>query len=644
MKKTFSYPDVSVVVVNHNGKRYLEKCLSSLKHLDYKKEKLQIVMVDNCSTDGSSNFVKRQFPGVRVLHNDINNYAKANNIGIKSSDGEFVALLNNDTYVDKNWLSELINVTKKHQRIGCAGSKVLFPDGRIQSAGHYEFPNFYWGDRGLREPDIGQYDFSEEVSSLSGASVLFRRKCLEEVGFLDEDFVMYLEDVDLFLRCRDKEWKLVYAPKSIVYHEFHGTADNKLVNYYIERNRLLLIAKHFPEKLSDALIGKGYFVHDKDAAFHNEIYSILPEVFTKLLNAHGRKTMHILMPNIFENLKKLDNLKKDAVVQSLNSEQENLKNIIQEKDNQKTQIEEAYKQESSALSTKNQELSDKLNQLEMTAKEISGQKTQIEESYEKEKKEILIQKNIADRTLTKIGENVKNKIEENAILSTKNLELSDKLNQKEILFDNLVREISEKSSFIKDLFVQKSSIEQELRIRIEDFYRKKEEADAEIRCLKTENIKNKAIIEEKGKELNNMQTLIQNLSFQLGNIKRETELLKEKNIEKDMLIRDIDLKRQKLEQELSDANKLINNQKAEIENYKNSINRLEAQKNDFYNSETYRFIVKPVWNFLDLIKPKTHGFKNIFSHVFRNSLLLIIVFLFSVFIAIPLKIRKFFKF
>ena len=311
---------------------------------------------------------------------------------------------------------------------------------------------------------------------------------------------------------------------------------------------------------------------------------------------------------------------------------------------QKTQIEEAYKQESSALSTKNQELSDKLNQLEMTAKEISGQKTQIEESYEKEKKEILIQKNIADRTLTKIGENVKNKIEENAILSTKNLELSDKLNQKEILFDNLVREISEKSSFIKDLFVQKSSIEQELRIRIEDFYRKKEEADAEIRCLKTENIKNKAIIEEKGKELNNMQTLIQNLSFQLGNIKRETELLKEKNIEKDMLIRDIDLKRQKLEQELSDANKLINNQKAEIENYKNSINRLEAQKNDFYNSETYRFIVKPVWNFLDLIKPKTHGFKNIFSHVFRNSLLLIIVFLFSVFIAIPLKIRKFFKF
>jgi len=697
MKKIFSCPDVSVIVANHNGKKHLEKCFSSLRNLDYEKEKLQIIMVDNCSTDGSDGFVKKRFPYVRILHNDVNNYAKANNIGIKSSDGEYAALLNNDTYVDKNWLNELIKVIRKNNRIGCTGSKVLLPDGRIQSTGHYEFPNFYWGDRGLREPNLGQYDFSEEVSSLSGSSVLFRRKCLEDVGFLDEDFVMYLEDVDLFLRCRDKEWKLMYAPKSIVYHEFHGTASDKLVNYYIERNRLLLIAKHFPEKLSDALIGKGYFIHNKDAATQNEIYSILPEVFTKLLNVHGRKTMHILMPGIFENLKKLENLRKDTVMQFLNNEQENLKKIIQEKDVQKISIEASYKQETTSLSSQNKDLLDKLTQLEKTARDISDQKAQIEASYK----------------------------QETTSLSSQNKDLLDKLTQKEDLFNNLVREIVEKDILIKDLFIQKSSIEQELRIKIEDFYHKKDEFEAEIKSLKIEIIKNEAIIEEKNKELNNRQTLVQNLSYQLGDITRETELLKNESSEKDILIKDIklkfkdlenklnesnniiedknieitaqknsilklendkaqieasykqettslssqnkdlldklsqlektardmsdqikslDLKLQKLEQELDISYAAIKGKDCEIENYKNNVNRLETRIKDIYNSQTYRFIVKPIWDFLDMVKPRSRGFRSIISHIFRSLLLLIIVFLFSVFIVMPLKIRKFFKF
>ena len=570
MKKIFSCPDVSVIVANHNGKKHLEKCFSSLRNLDYEKEKLQIIMVDNCSTDGSDGFVKRRFPYVRILHNDVNNYAKANNIGIKSSDGEYAALLNNDTYVDKNWLNELIKVIRKNNRIGCTGSKVLLPDGRIQSTGHYEFPNFYWGDRGLREPNLGQYDFSEEVSSLSGSSVLFRRKCLEDVGFLDEDFVMYLEDVDLFLRCRDKEWKLMYAPKSIVYHEFHGTASYKLVNYYIERNRLLLIAKHFPEKLSDALIGKGYFVHDKDAAMHNEIYSILPEVFTKLLNVHGRKTMHILMPGIFENLKKLENLRKDTVMQFLNNEQENLKKIIQEKDVQKISIEASYKQETAVLSSQNKDLLDKLTQLEKTTRDISDQK------------------NIADRTLIKIGENVKNKIEETAVLSSQNKDLLDKLGQ----LEKTARDISDQKAQIEASYKQETT------------------------SLSSQN---KDLVDK----LSQLEKTARDMSDQ---------------------IKSLDLKLQKLEQELDISYAAIKGKDCEIENYKNNINRLETRINDIYNSQTYRFIVKPIWNFLNMVKPRSCGFKNTISHIFRSLLLLMIVFLFSIFIVVPLKIRKFFKF
>ncbi|MFA4991546.1 MAG: glycosyltransferase, partial [Candidatus Omnitrophota bacterium] len=328
MKKTSSCPDVSVVVVNHNGKKYLERCFSSLEKLDYKKSRLQFIMVDNCSSDGSADLVRKKFPSVKVLHNDVNNYAKANNMGIKFSDSEYAALLNNDTYVDKKWLAALVNAAKKEDRVGCAGSKVLFPDGRIQSTGHYEFPNFYWGDRGIREPNMGQYELPKEVDSLSGSSVLFRRKCLDDVGFLDEDFVMYMEDVDLFLRCRDKGWKLMYEPKSVVYHEFHGTADNDKIERYVERNRLLLIAKHFPEKLSEAMYGKGFFLKDNK----NELISMLPEVFFKIFKTHGRDKLEKIIPDIFNSLQKNLNLAKDSAVQSAWNELAILKGKFNEKE------------------------------------------------------------------------------------------------------------------------------------------------------------------------------------------------------------------------------------------------------------------------------------------------------------------------
>lgn len=305
-----NFPKVSVIVVNYNGKKYLEKCFSSLAKLDYRKDKLQIIMVDNCSTDDSEVFVKKNFPQVEILRNDVNNFCKANNMGIKASKGEFVALLNNDAYVDPGWLNGLLDIIKKDEKMCCAGSKVLFPDGRIQSAGHIEFPDFYWGDRGLREPDKGQYDTSEEVKGVPLSSALFRKKCLEDVGFLDEDFVMFLEDVDLFLRFRRSGWKVMYAPKSIAYHEFHGTANEKLVNYYVERNRLLLIAKHFPEKLGGALGGRGYFTGAAPDKEGDGIYSLMPEVFLKVLSHHDKGAVQAATRGIFEYLQKLEALQK----------------------------------------------------------------------------------------------------------------------------------------------------------------------------------------------------------------------------------------------------------------------------------------------------------------------------------------------
>ncbi|MGA2775334.1 MAG: glycosyltransferase, partial [Candidatus Omnitrophota bacterium] len=310
---TKNTPSVSVIIPSYNGKHFLKECLSSLYELRYPSKSLDIKVVDNVSTDGTAQYVHRNFRKVQVLRNDENNFCKANNLGIKNSRGELVAFLNNDTQVEKDWLKALVESIEGSEQIGCVGSKVLFPDGRIQSAGHYEFPNFRWGDRGLHEPDIGQYETAEEVNSLSGSSVLFRRRCLDDVGYFDEDFIMYLEDVDIFLRCRKKNWKLLYVPASIVHHSFHGTVDEKSVRFYIERNRLLLIAKHFPQELSHALESKEYSLRNE------ELFNILPDLFMKLLKHHNKDSLQSTLKDFFASLKRVYNLSKDQIVQELNN-------------------------------------------------------------------------------------------------------------------------------------------------------------------------------------------------------------------------------------------------------------------------------------------------------------------------------------
>ena len=139
-------PRVSIVIVNWNGLEFLNACLNSLNNLNYPKSKLEIILVDNNSIDGSVKFVKENFPQVRTIKLEGNNYCKSNNVGIKAAKGKYVALLNNDTIVDKNWLIELVKVIEKDKKIGGVGGKILFMDGKINSAGQKRAHNFSWYD------------------------------------------------------------------------------------------------------------------------------------------------------------------------------------------------------------------------------------------------------------------------------------------------------------------------------------------------------------------------------------------------------------------------------------------------------------------------------------------------------------------
>ena len=310
-------PLVSIVTVNYNGKKLLKDCFRSLFKLDYPKKSLEIIMVDNSSSDGSREFVRKNFPQVKIINNSINNYAKANNLGIKAAKGKFIALINNDVKVDKGWLRALIDAIQKDDSIGAVGSKILFTDGSIQSVGHQEYPNFYWGDIGFRDKDSGQYNNIKEVISICGCSVLYRRKCLDKVGLLDEDFNMFMEDVDMAIRCKKKGWKLVISPKSIIYHKFHSTiGDEDGATRWQEENRLLLIAKHWPNKLADALSGKDYFTANNDYGNNEDISSILGKIFVKLIKEHGEEFTNRLIPDLFDSVRKIYNFEKDKLMQT----------------------------------------------------------------------------------------------------------------------------------------------------------------------------------------------------------------------------------------------------------------------------------------------------------------------------------------
>lgn len=184
-----------MIVVNYNGLGHLRNCFTSLQSLVSSRARIELIMIDNGSTDESIAYVTKKFPAIRILANPENNYARALNLGIAAAQGEYVGFVNNDVTVDPGWLDELLAALDA-QGAAAAGGKILLKNGRINSVGIQPLPNFYWVDIGFNERDRGQYDTAREVEALCWASVLFRRESLDDVGAVDEDFVMYCEDVD----------------------------------------------------------------------------------------------------------------------------------------------------------------------------------------------------------------------------------------------------------------------------------------------------------------------------------------------------------------------------------------------------------------------------------------------------------------
>jgi hypothetical protein len=244
-----THPLISVVVVNYNGIQFLKNCFSSI--YQQKFTPYEVILVDNASIDGSAEYVRKNFPDVKIVIQSSNSgFAGGANTGIREAKGEFILTLNNDTIAGPEFIEELFFPMISDPDVGMCASKMVLPDGRINSTGICISKSGEPWDRGGGQPDDGQYDSPEEVFGPCAGAALYRRSMLEEIGLFDEDFFLYFEDVDLAFRAQLSGWKCVYVPKACIVHVHGGTAGFKsdISIYYVNRNLVWYIVKNFPAR------------------------------------------------------------------------------------------------------------------------------------------------------------------------------------------------------------------------------------------------------------------------------------------------------------------------------------------------------------------------------------------------------------
>jgi GT2 family glycosyltransferase len=239
-------PKVSVIVVNWNGKNFLQDCLSSLIAQRYNRD---ITLVDNGSSDASVEFAKGNFPDLQIVRLGKNEgFTGGNAEGLKVTSGEFIALVNNDTRLSEDWLENLVHPMCADSTVGICASKLVFEAGvEINSAGDGLTTGAVGFNRGLGM-EAALFNGVEFVFGACGAAVLYRRKMLDDIGFFDEDFFLYDEDTDLNFRAQLAGWKCVYVPDAVAYHKGNATAGRLSDThvYYHTRNLEFVWIKNMP--------------------------------------------------------------------------------------------------------------------------------------------------------------------------------------------------------------------------------------------------------------------------------------------------------------------------------------------------------------------------------------------------------------
>jgi GT2 family glycosyltransferase len=254
-------PKVLVIILSWNRQKDTIETLKSLSKSNVKGFEMEILVVDNASTDNTVAKVKKLFPHVRTIVNYKNlGFAEGNNIGMKyglEKNFDYIALLNNDTIVDKNLVQKIFNEHQKDKKAGAISPKIYFAKGfefhrdkyktselgKViwYAGGLVDWDNVYGSNRGVDEVDNGQFEIITETDFTTGCFVMYKRQVLKEVGLYDKRYFLYMEDLDHSQRIKQASYKVLYCPAGAMWHKVSQSSaiGSDLNDYYITRNRML---------------------------------------------------------------------------------------------------------------------------------------------------------------------------------------------------------------------------------------------------------------------------------------------------------------------------------------------------------------------------------------------------------------------
>lgn len=239
---------ISIITINYNGLKDTCELIDSIPF----KEDLEVIVVDNASTQDEASIISERYPHVKVIRSNKNlGFAGGNNLGIKEAKGKYILLINNDTFFKEFNIQQLIERLESSDKIGVICPKLRFSWGcnPIQYTGYTPLSNITLRNKaiGFGEEDKGQYDTPHATPYAHGAAMLIKREAIEKVGLMPECFFLYYEEIDWSMMFTHAGFEIWYDPSCTVFHkESQTTGQNSpLRTYYITRNRLLLVKRNF---------------------------------------------------------------------------------------------------------------------------------------------------------------------------------------------------------------------------------------------------------------------------------------------------------------------------------------------------------------------------------------------------------------
>ena len=244
---------ITIIIPNLNGKRFLGICLDSI--MEQTLQDFFVIVVDNGSVDGSTEFVKNHYPNIQLIEFKENRgFSAAVNEGIKKTDSKYICLLNNDVELDPHFLKEMVTVLEQKNEADYCAAKMLnyYHRDILDGAGEGVFRAGAGYRLGTLEYDAGIYDNQREVFGACAGAAVYRRSFFEKVGYFDEDFFAYLEDVDINFRANLFGLRCLYVPTAKVFHIGSGTTGSTFNSFIVRlttKNILNVVVKNYPASI-----------------------------------------------------------------------------------------------------------------------------------------------------------------------------------------------------------------------------------------------------------------------------------------------------------------------------------------------------------------------------------------------------------